>query len=258
MQQITQQIKISMSSSILIHKGCIPIARRPFSINRFIARARQNHQKHTTSMHQQLLVNHPVVSEHDQLAWEQVLEGKHHHTEASMDLEQQQPDSTEPALSHPAVGATHNECAAWEEALSLSRSRRAEADVHLTQGTAGSLFAVVECGSHSTRLLLSTGTADIQRLTRDTHLGAALTATAASSAQQQQQQQQHTGLPQAAATLAAVQEYKLCIDRHRPQVKAVVAVATAAVRDSPQGPSIAAAVQSILHCPVRILSGEQL
>lgn len=114
------------------------------------------------------------------------------------------------------------------------------------------MYAVVECGSHSTRLLLSTGSSDICRLSLDTHLGAALQQPWASPSRPDQQQQTAT----AAATLAAVRDYQQLIDQHQQHLRGgIAAVATAAVRETPEGPSIAAAVGAILQCPVRILTG---
>jgi hypothetical protein len=112
---------------------------------------------------------------------------------------------------------------------------------------------VVECGSHSTRLLLSTGSSDILRLTQDTHLGDLAT----SSQQQAVGQQQQEQLPAAAAaTLAVVCEYRQVLDQHEQQLAGITVLATAALREAAEGPAIAATIAKMLGCPaVRILSG---
>lgn len=194
----------------------------------------------------ELLVNssHPVASGHDQLAWEQALGG-------AAAAQEQQPDAfatqqEAPPHPHPVVGATQQECMAWEAALAgLNSSASAEQQ--------SPVYAVVECGSHSTRLLLSTGSGrDLARLTRDTHLGAAVGQPAAAGDAQQQQQ----AVPAAAAaTLAAVRDYQLIV-QHQQHLRGVAVVATAAVREAAEGPSVAAAVSGILNCPVRILTGD--
>jgi hypothetical protein len=56
----------------------------------------------------------------------------------------------------------------------------------------------------------------------------------------------------AAATLAAVREYKQVLDQHTPYLDVV---ATAAVREAAEGPAIAAAISGVLQRPLRILSG---
>lgn len=165
-----------------------------------------------------------------------------------MQQQQQQPSSpTTPApaaaTSHPAVGATQGECAEWEAALC---------------GQSSGVYAVVECGSHSTRLLLSTGSSDIARLTRDTHLGGL------SAAEQQTTQQQTspttTAVPAAAAaTLAAVHEYKLQLDSYQQQQQllGLRAVATAAVREAEgqAAAAVAAAISKVLKCRLEVLTG---
>lgn len=181
-------------------------------------------------------ISHPAASSAEQVAWEEAL-SLHN-----------PPNSTPsaPITSHPAVGATQAECSAWEDALSGPRSGN----------DAQRLYAVVECGSHSTRLLLSTGSRDILRWTQDTHLG-----DLATSSQQQPpavlQQQEHQHVPAAAAaTLAAVREYRRVLDQHEQHLAGVTVLATAALRDAAEGPVIAAAIADVLGCPaMRVLSG---
>lgn len=205
-------------------------------------------------------VPHPAASLQEQHEWEQALSASNRASTDSHPLPCQRlqlQNSSVPVTSHPAVGATAAECSAWEDALggttaALSNSNDSKPDQK------HALYAVVECGSHSTRLLLSTGTSDIARLTRDTHLGAILDQTESKasllpSTQQQQQQQQ---MPAAASgTLAAVQKYKQLIDQHKQHLAGLAVVATAAIRDAAEGSAIAAAISEVLQCPVRILSG---
>lgn len=197
---------------------------------------------HQQPMSDGVPVSHPVATAKDQLAWEQVLQ-QH---------ESQHPaNSGVPATAHPAVGASQAECEEWEAALSTS-TNAAPLQVAPCSAEQG-VYAVVECGSHTTRLLLSTGTADIARINHDTHLAAVLSAAASPASGQ------HPQLPAGSeATLAAVREYKQRIDVHQGDLRGVRAIATAAVRDAPEGPAIAAAVHAILQRPVEVLSGEVL
>lgn len=199
-------------------------------------------------------VSHPVASAQDQAAWEDALNQQQPQGEIHQEANQaadwdadQLTASTLLVTSHPAVGASAAECSEWEEALA-GTFRSASDPPDAGQG----VYAVVECGSHSTRLLLSTGSTDILRLTRDTHLGTLL------RGQQQEQPQQERSPDAAAGTLAAVQEYKQLIDQHQQQLRSVVAVATAAVREAAEGPSVAAAISTVLGCPVKVLTGELL
>jgi hypothetical protein len=219
---------------------------------------KRQHERMTDS-HEAAAVNHPVATQQDQAAWEEALNA---HTQSrsaqstkqdynqATDLDESQLNAGSlPITSHPAVGASRAECTAWEEALGGTACSRPNPQIAGQQ-----VYAVVECGSHSTRLLLSTGSTDIIRLTRDTHLGAVL----GDKTQSQVQTQQDSIPAAAAATLAAVQEYKQLIDQHQQQLGGVVAVATAAVREAAEGPSIAAAVGKVLGCPLQVLSGKRL
>lgn len=208
------------------------------------------HGQHTGS-EALLPSSHPVASHHDQLAWDEALSGAAAVREQeAVELAPRQ-DAPPQATPHPAVGATREECLAWEAALAAPGSSTVEQQP---------VYAVLECGSHSTRLLLSTGSGrDLARLTQDTHLGADLTQRTATDGvlqQQQQQQMQQTIPAAAAATLAAVRDYQLLIAQHQPQWRGVTAVATAAVREAAEGPSIAAAISNILGCRVQVLTGD--
>lgn len=183
-----------------------------------------------------MAVSHPAASFQEQVAWEEALSL---HTP---------PNSTPaaPITSHPAVGATQAECSAWEDALSGPAGLRNDAQ---------RLYAVVECGSHSTRLLLSTGSRDILRWTKDTHLGDLTSSQQQPPAVVQQQEHQHVPAA-AAATLAAVREYRRALDQHKQHLAGVTVLATAALREAAEGPVIAAAIADVLGCPaVRVLSG---
>jgi exopolyphosphatase/guanosine-5'-triphosphate,3'-diphosphate pyrophosphatase len=111
---------------------------------------------------------------------------------------------------------------------------------------------VIDCGSHSTRLLLSTRAAELARVSTDTHLG-----------QWQQQRGADASTSSAAiGTLRAVTEYRETIQQHLQQqagtrfsLGGVVAVATAAVREAADGPQLAASISSALGHPLRVLSG---
>jgi len=198
---------------------------------------------HQQPMADGIPVSHPVATAKDQSAWEEVLQ--------QLDGQQQPANMAAPATAHPAVGASQAESAEWEAALfaSTHEAPLQGAPCSAEQG----VYAVVECGSHSTRLLLSTGAADIARINRDTHLAAVLNAAASPAGGQ------HPQLPAGSeSTLAAVREYKQRIDVHKGDFRAMRAIATAAVRDAPEGPAIAAAVHAILQCPVEVVSGEFL
>lgn len=217
-----------------LHPGAVPCSKE--------------HDQHTGS--EALLPSrHPVASHHDQLAWDEALgvaaaTGEQGRTAcAPQHAAHNAPPQPTP---HPAVGATRDECLAWEAALAAPDSSSAEQQL---------VYAVVECGSHSTRLLLSAGNGrDIARLTQDTHLGADMSQRAASDAGQQQQQQ---AIPAAAAAnLAAVRDCQLLIAQHQPHLGGVTAVATAAVREAAEGPSIVAAISNILNCRIRVLTGD--
>lgn len=213
--------------------------------------------------HEPAAVTHPVATLQDQAAWEEALnvktrpqstlDAKESHKQATDCDKGQLDDRSLMITSHPAVGASAAECSEWEEALG-GTACSAPTSTDSTDTTRQHVYAVIECGSHSTRLLLSTGSTDIIRLTRDTHLGAILS----DQARSQAQTQEHHVPEAAAATLAAVQEYKQLIDQHQQQLRGMVAVATAAVREAAEGPSIAAAISKVLGCPVKVLSGEGL
>ncbi|KAF8068357.1 gppA [Scenedesmus sp. PABB004] len=141
------------------------------------------------------------------------------------------PDALLPT-PHPAVGAGAREAAAWEAALAPRAGAAAAA--------ACPLVAAVELGSHSTRLLIvSSDGADVVRLTRDTHLGAA------------------SALDGGGPTLAALREFRAALDEHRPA--ATAAVATAAVREAPDASALLGEAARVLGlgCPVRVLAGAE-
>jgi hypothetical protein len=219
-----------------LHPGAVPCGKE--------------HDQHTGS-EALLPSSHPVASHHDQLAWDQALgvaaaTGEQGGTACTP--QHAAHDAPPQPTPHPAVGATRDECLAWEAALAAPGSSSAEQQL---------VYAVVECGSHSTRLLLSTVSGrDIARLTQDTHLGADLSQRTAADGVVQQQQQQPATPAAAAATLAAVRDYQLLIAQHQPHLRGVAAVATAAVREAAEGPSIAAAISNILDCRVRVLTGD--
>lgn len=199
-------------------------------------------------------ISHPAASSlQDQLDWEQALTGSNHSFTAGTfqadnnTKEVPLADCIQLVTPHPAVGGTQAECAAWEAVLG-SNPAVSSVDGGQSASQQPPVFAVVECGSHSTRLLISSGSSDIVRLTQDTHLGAAVSPQTRTSAAPAPSEA-------AAATLAAVQEYKQLLDQHMQHLAGVAAVATAAVREAVEGPAIAAAISEVLQCPLRILSG---
>jgi hypothetical protein len=194
--------------------------------------------------------SHPAASRQDQLDWEQALTCiSNSSAPGTLQADADNKvallaDGISLVTPHPAVGGTRAELLAWEDALG-SKPAASSITSRNSASQQPSVFAVVECGSHCTRLLISTGSSDIVRLTQDTHLGAALSLQTGTSPAS-------TPSQAAAATLAAVQEYKQLLDQHRPHL---AAVATAAMREAAEGPEIAAAISDVLQCPLRILSG---
>jgi exopolyphosphatase/pppGpp-phosphohydrolase len=95
------------------------------------------------------------------------------------------------------------------------------------------------------------------RLTKDTHLGAAVSPPtknpSAADASTQQQQQGDLHASATAATLAALREYRAVLNKH--DVLGTAAVATAAVRQATNSQQFVAAATAILGCPLQVLSG---
>jgi hypothetical protein len=167
----------------------------------------------------------------------------------------------DPPMLPPHAHATAAEAAAWEAALG-----------GVGGGSAGAppCVAAVECGSHSTRLLLVEveGRRDVARLTEDTALGLDASAVESSSSggspdsggssglQGPQKQDGGAGLP-AGSTLRVLREYAAALRRHDGAVRAARAVGTAALRAAAPGAAgrFLQQAEAVLGCPVEILSG---
>ncbi|GBF99731.1 hypothetical protein Rsub_12444 [Raphidocelis subcapitata] len=142
------------------------------------------------------------------------------------------------ATPHPAL-TTALEAAAWEAAL--RPQPRAP------------LVAAVECGSHSTRLLITDGTNDLDRLSLDTCLGSDLGSDLAPG-----DGSSHPITIRGAATLAALSDFAARLRaRGAPRARAV---GTAALRECGRGaaaPFLAAAAAALGGCPIEVLSGDE-
>lgn len=184
-------------------------------------------------------------------------------------------DAAMAAVPH-AAHATAAERDAWAAALgAASMDAVGDADSRCQTGApaaataAGrpppqpSMCAVVECGSHATRLLVSDGSSELERLTLDTALGrcgCSETSTSADGGGGGGSTGGAGNLNAAGvqATLAALHSFRQHLERHH--VSRVRAVATAAVRECGDGTAVAAflhqAQQALGGVPVEVLSGE--
>ncbi|KAI8465243.1 MAG: Ppx/GppA phosphatase family-domain-containing protein [Monoraphidium minutum] len=141
------------------------------------------------------------------------------------------------ATPHPAAGASGAEAAEWEAVLSGGRTEPA-------------IVAAIECGSHSTRLLITDGATDLERMTVDTCLGAE-GAALWGSATEAPPGRPDSGGGGAQSALAALERFGALL-RARGAARAR-AVGTAALREA--APASAAAFQSAAR---RALGGTDL
>ncbi|MGI9577052.1 MAG: exopolyphosphatase [Microthrixaceae bacterium] len=106
-----------------------------------------------------------------------------------------------------------------------------------------SRVGAIDCGSNSTRLLISDGASTTERLMRVTRLGAGVDATGALGGEGVQR------------TLEVLREYRTEMDRHG--VVGVRVAATSAVRDADNSEDFLAPAQDILGVRPEILSGAE-
>lgn len=105
-------------------------------------------------------------------------------------------------------------------------------------------YAAVDCGSHSTRLLIMRGDETLVREVELTKLGTGLDADGELQ-------------PEALARVyTAMRRYRGLLDEHAVSPQFVRVAATAAARDASNGAEFIAEARSILGAPVEILSGE--
>ncbi|KAF6251503.1 Ppx/GppA phosphatase family-domain-containing protein [Scenedesmus sp. NREL 46B-D3] len=151
---------------------------------------------------------------------------------------------------HPAL-ASSSEASEWEAVLSAAEAAAAApsaavgaaaAVVPLNGRSSGrrGVYAVIELGSHSTRLLLSDAAGSNSN--RDSSITAAAAA-------------QELDVSTAAATMAVLQEYRAVLNKHT--VLGLAAVATAAVRHARNAQQLQQSAAEVLGCPVQVLSGEE-
>ena len=105
------------------------------------------------------------------------------------------------------------------------------------------MYAAVDCGTNSTRLLVSDGTVTVERLMQVTRLGRAVDATG------------DLGVEGIEATLSALRDYREVMDRHG--VTGVRVAATSAVRDARNSADFLAPATEILGIEPEILAGEE-
>ena len=106
-------------------------------------------------------------------------------------------------------------------------------------------YAAIDCGSHSTRLLIMSGDETLVRLVELTKLGQGLDVTGALQ-------------PDALERVyTALRQYRTKLDEHRVDPGRVRVAATAAARDASNGAEFIAAASEIIGSPATVLSGEQ-
>jgi exopolyphosphatase/guanosine-5'-triphosphate,3'-diphosphate pyrophosphatase len=104
-------------------------------------------------------------------------------------------------------------------------------------------YAAIDCGSHSTRLLIMRGDATLVRQVELTKLGQGLDATGALQ-------------PEALERVyAALHRYRALLDDHQVDPGRVRVAATAAARDASNGAEFIAAAAQIVGSPAEVLSG---
>jgi len=104
-------------------------------------------------------------------------------------------------------------------------------------------YAAIDCGSHSTRLLIMHGDTTRLRLVELTKLGQGLDATGALQ-------------PEALERVyAALRRYRALLDEHQVDPDRVRVAATAAARDASNGAEFIAAASTIVGSPAEVLSG---
>ncbi len=106
----------------------------------------------------------------------------------------------------------------------------------------GDVFAAIDCGTNSTRLLVHDGTRTIERLMRITRLGEGVNETRTLTAGAIER------------TCAVLREYREVMDRHR--VTRTVITATSAARDARNRDEFFGPAEQIVGVPVSLLSGE--
>ncbi|MHB1137580.1 MAG: Ppx/GppA phosphatase family protein, partial [Microthrixaceae bacterium] len=105
------------------------------------------------------------------------------------------------------------------------------------------LYAAIDCGTNSTRLLISDGTTPRERLMRITRLGKGVDRTGRLD-------------PEAIErTLEVLREYRSVIDRY--EVAGVRIAATSASRDASNRDDFFGPAAQILGAPLELLSGEE-
>ena len=105
------------------------------------------------------------------------------------------------------------------------------------------LVAAVDCGTHSTRLLVGDGTRSVERLMRVTKLGAGV------------DESRRLAGDAVDRTLAVLRDYRDVMDRHG--VTGVRATATSAARDAANRDDFLGPAADILGVPVELLSGDE-
>ncbi len=107
----------------------------------------------------------------------------------------------------------------------------------------GPLYAAIDCGTNSTRLLISDGTEPVERLMRITRLGAGVDRTGRLD-------------PEAVErTLSVLREYREVMDRH--EVAGVRIAATSAARDAANRDDFFTAAEQVVGAAPELLSGAQ-
>ena len=105
-------------------------------------------------------------------------------------------------------------------------------------------YAAIDCGSHSTRLLIMRGDDTLVREVQLTKLAKGLTAGGPLH-------------PDAMERVsAALRDYRALLDEHGVELTRVRVAATAAARDASNGPEFLEQMSSIVGAPAEILSGE--
>ena len=106
-------------------------------------------------------------------------------------------------------------------------------------------YAAIDCGSHSTRLLIMDGDETLVRLVELTKLGKGLDASGALQ-------------PDALERVyTALRRYRGLLDEHGVLAERVRVAATAAARDASNGAEFIAAASEIVGSPAHVLSGEE-
>ena len=105
-------------------------------------------------------------------------------------------------------------------------------------------YAAIDCGSHSTRLLIMQGDATLVREISLTKLGKGLDATGALQSDALER------------VYTALRHYRMLLDEHQVDPSRVRVAATAAARDASNGADFIAEATAIIGSPAEVLSGE--